>query len=212
VVARKRAARPHDALPVLGQPPPVRERADAARNRELILKAARKMLKKQPFGEICMDALADTAGVGKGTLYRRFPDRAALVHALLDHDARDLQGRALAGFGLPKNASQVDRALAFLSALFDFTVEHAPLLCEGLRGSNVARFEHPAHAWQRQTISGHLRAAVRSGEIAPLDPIVTAELMLASVAPEVLRWLVSQSPSAGKLKDSILELWRRTLR
>jgi AcrR family transcriptional regulator len=198
------------ALPVVGQTMAPAERADARLNRERILKAARKMLRKG--GEISMDALADEAGVGKGTLYRRFPDRAALVLALLDEDARALQERALAGFDLAADASHVEHAVVFVDALFDFVVDHAALLCDAAAGHRIAnRFEHPSHAWQRQLLAAHLRAAARAGEIPALEPEVAAEMLLAWTSPDLLRWLVAQAPAAV-VKRQLVDLMRRVLR
>jgi AcrR family transcriptional regulator len=57
-------------------------RADARRNRELILSAARDVfVERGPNAPL--DEVAARAGVGIGTLYRRFPDRAALLHAVV---------------------------------------------------------------------------------------------------------------------------------
>src|SRR5262249_17388381 len=117
-------------LPILGQALPVAERADAARNRVAILDAARRLLKKRPIGEICMDELAEAAGVGKGTLYRRFEDRSSLCHALLHDNAMALQAFVLRGFDLPRSASWIERLERLLSALFDFTFDNASLLSE----------------------------------------------------------------------------------
>lgn len=56
-----------------------RPRADAVRNRERILAAAREMFVE--FGsEAPFDEIARRAGVGNATLYRHFPDRSTLVH------------------------------------------------------------------------------------------------------------------------------------
>lgn len=56
-------------------------RADARRNRDLILTAAREAF--STFGpDVSMETIADRAGVGVGTLYRHFVDRAALFHAV----------------------------------------------------------------------------------------------------------------------------------
>jgi AcrR family transcriptional regulator len=57
-------------------------RADARRNRERILAAARDVLVDQG-PDAPLDAIAIAAGVGIGTLYRRFPDRRALVRAVV---------------------------------------------------------------------------------------------------------------------------------
>jgi AcrR family transcriptional regulator len=73
-------------------------RADARRNRDQILAAARDLLVEQGVG-VPMEEVARRAGVGVGTLYRRFPDRLALLRAVsLDtvEQMRDLARSALA--------------------------------------------------------------------------------------------------------------------
>jgi AcrR family transcriptional regulator len=56
-------------------------RQDAQRNRELVLAAAREVYAEQGV-EAPLDVIARRAGVGNATLYRRFPDRAALIEAV----------------------------------------------------------------------------------------------------------------------------------
>src|SRR6187399_897515 len=60
-------------------------RADARRNREQIIAAAGKMfLESGP--DVPMEEIARSAAVGVGTLYRRFPDREALIRAVAQHN------------------------------------------------------------------------------------------------------------------------------
>ena len=63
-------------------------RADARRNREQIIEAARTLfIRTGP--DVPMEEIARAAGVGVGTLYRRFPDRAELIKAVnLDNFTR----------------------------------------------------------------------------------------------------------------------------
>ncbi|MFE6617577.1 TetR/AcrR family transcriptional regulator [Amycolatopsis sp. NPDC057786] len=61
--------------------PETRLRADARRNRDQILAAARAIFAAQG-AEVPMEEIARAAGVGVGTLYRRFPDRDALIRAV----------------------------------------------------------------------------------------------------------------------------------
>jgi len=68
-------------LPIAGQP---RERCDAVRNRRRILAAARELVAQHGAEGLSMNALAAAAGVGKGTIFRRFGDRDGLLYALLD--------------------------------------------------------------------------------------------------------------------------------
>ncbi len=77
-------------LPLLGDPP--RERSDAARNREALLHAAQEIAESCGFDAVTMDAVAARAGVGKGTVFRRFESREGLMGALLNA-SRSLRGR-----------------------------------------------------------------------------------------------------------------------
>jgi AcrR family transcriptional regulator len=74
-----------------------RERADAAHNRRRVLAAAEELFASRGARAVTMEDIARAAGVGKGTLYRRFPDRASIAVALLDEHERALQERLLRG-------------------------------------------------------------------------------------------------------------------
>src|SRR3954465_14428920 len=63
-------------LPLFGEARP--ERADAAENRRKVFAAAEKLFARCDPSTVTMDAVAAAAGVGKGTLFRRFGDRAGL--------------------------------------------------------------------------------------------------------------------------------------
>jgi AcrR family transcriptional regulator len=65
------------AMSTVERPP----RADAARNRERLLTAARELFAKHG-DEIGMEEIAAHAGVGVGTLYRRFPTKDALLNEI----------------------------------------------------------------------------------------------------------------------------------
>ena len=62
------------------------ERGDAARNRALLLDAARRLISDRGADAVTMDDIAAAAGVGKGTVFRRFGSRAGLMMVLLDED------------------------------------------------------------------------------------------------------------------------------
>ena len=71
------------------------KRSDAARNRRRILKTARALFEEKGVTRVTMEEIARTAGVGKGTLYRRFPHKGLLCEALLDEPTRKFQGEVL---------------------------------------------------------------------------------------------------------------------
>src|SRR5215218_4685892 len=129
------------ALPVSEQAP--QERGDAARNRVLLLEAARRLIAERGADAISMDDIAAAAGVGKGTLFRRFGSRAGLMIVLLDEDERVLQQAFL--FGPPPlgpGAPPLDRLLAYGRARIEFVHHHAALLADANRDP-ATRFAPP---------------------------------------------------------------------
>jgi AcrR family transcriptional regulator len=77
--------------------PPAKERVDAARNRAAVLEAAARLFDELGVEAVSMDQVAAAAGVGKGTLFRRFGDKSGLAAALLDTRERVLQEGILRG-------------------------------------------------------------------------------------------------------------------
>src|ERR1700751_2808089 len=96
----------------LGQPRA--ERADAARNRRHLLAVAREMLAGVGADKLTMDGLAEQAGLGKGTVFRRFGSRAGIFRALLEEAESDFQEQVLSGPPpLGPGAAPLDRLIAY---------------------------------------------------------------------------------------------------
>ena len=134
---------PGEPLPVIGAELPVadsepRERADAARNRRRILAAAERLFAEQGVAGVSMDAIAAEASVGKGTLFRRFGDRAGLALALVDERERAFQDECIRG-GPPlgPGADPVDRLVAFGDRLMSHLELNGDLIAEAESGPGV---------------------------------------------------------------------------
>ena len=111
------------------------ERADAARNRRLLLATAREMLTEQGADKLTMDALAERAGLGKGTVFRRFGTRAGIFHALLDDDELDFQQQVLSGPPpLGPGAPALERLIAYGRARTGFLIGHRDIARGALDG------------------------------------------------------------------------------
>lgn len=164
-------------LPVIQ--PAIRERADAVRNRARILDAAGRLFEQNGVHATSMEAIAVAAGVGKGTLFRRFGDRASLVFAVLDTTERAFQDALLHGPPpLGPGASPVERLQAFGAAMLDRLECHGELLLE-VEGC------HPGE-WQRSQPYGLLWVHVRTllEAAAPdLDADYAADALLAALTP-----------------------------
>jgi AcrR family transcriptional regulator len=114
-------------LPLLDDRP--RERSDAARNRAALLRAAQEIAETCGYDAVTMDAVAAQAGVGKGTVFRRFESREGLMGALLDASESEWQASVMSGPPpLGPGAPPMDRLLAFGRSRLDIVLQHADLI------------------------------------------------------------------------------------
>lgn len=167
----------HAGLPRAAGP----ERRDAARNRARVLEAARALFAERGVCEVTMEEISARAGVGKGTLYRRYPNKGLLCQALLDEPTRAFQGEVMRDLAT-SDAGPLDRLELFFWRLISFMEENLELLYGAhLSLSPDDRLSHPAYDWRRWTVLSLLREAVRRGE---LDPALDVEyLATALLAP-----------------------------
>ena len=163
-------------LPLIQDGPPPRERADAARNRLRILEAAARLVDERGIEHVSMEDVACTAGVGTGTLYRRFGDRAGLALALLEEDTREFQNGLIAGPApLGPGAPPAERLRAFGEGYIDLLERHSDLLVAAGAIEADGRGPYALYAT-------HL--AILIAEAAPaLDAPLTARWLLASLGP-----------------------------
>ena len=193
-------------LPVLGQPPP--ERADAARNRRRILEAAERLFKDRGVAGVSMDDVAAEAGVGKGTLYRRFGDKAGLGIAVLDERERELQDAILRGPPpLGPGAPPRKRLKAFVRAYLDYAWRNLELLVVAETGSPGARYRSGVYAGFRRHVEILLM------DVGADDPVLGAELILAPMAGDFLRHLaVERELERDAIRAGLLRLAPRLAR
>ncbi len=117
------AGRADLVLASVGEGP--RLRADAVRNSARLLEVATDLVTLRGAENLTMEAVANGAGVGKGTVFRRFGDRAGLMMALLDSHEQALQERFLTGPPpLGPGAPAVERLRAFGSAVLRHEQAH----------------------------------------------------------------------------------------
>ena len=81
-------------MSTVGLPAPGPMRADARRNRELLLAAALAAFTERGADDTSLEEIARRAGVGIGTLYRHFPGRTALLEAVYTDQVAALCQRA----------------------------------------------------------------------------------------------------------------------
>ncbi len=169
------------------------ERSDAAANRTLILSTAERLFRERGVENVCMAEVAETAGVGKGTLYRRFANKGELCLSLMDAQLAEFQDSMLARFQslTERGVPFLEQLAQFLEGLAEFTENHSPLLLEVARAGMIqerARMNLP-HIWQYITVRALLRSAARNGELVDdLDLDYLGEALLAPLQVDYFRF------------------------
>ncbi|MEO5313759.1 helix-turn-helix domain containing protein [Pseudarthrobacter sp. CC12] len=177
------------------------ERSDAARNRERLLLAARELIEQGGAAALTMDRLAEQAGVGKGTVFRRFGSRAGLMLTLLNDSEAAFQARFL--FGPPPlgpGAPPLDRLIAFGAGRIAYVVEFGELVLAAGNASR-GRFEVPAAAlWDR-----HVEMLLREAGAESPEPWLMAGSLNATLDPERLLHLIREH---GVTCERLAASWR----
>ena len=188
---------------IWGAPQP--ERADAARNRLHLLTTARQMLAEQGAARLTMDGLAERAGLGKGTVFRRFGTRAGIFQALLDDDEREFQERVLAGPPpLGPGAAPLERLIAYGRARAVFLVRRRDIARAALDGSQ------PTPAGRQTPMSQvHIRMLLAQLSLAGADlDMLTIQLAAALDGPVLLYLSSVELADADEVEQRIGQAWQ----
>ena len=185
-------------------PTPFSERADAARNRTRILEAAAALFAERRGPRVTMEQIAAAAGVGKGTLYRRYPDVPSIALALLDKHERELQEQLLRGRPpLGPGAPPAERLAAFYRAMVELLERHGHLALAAETGAH--RFETGAYrAWA-------VHVGVLLAEAGIGDRPALPDALLAPLAPEVFARQRASGLPAKRIAQDLDLLARRAL-
>jgi AcrR family transcriptional regulator len=191
-------------LPVIE--PEAIERTDAARNRARILCTAQRLFAERGASCVSMDDVAEAAGVGKGTLFRRFGSRAALAQAVLSEREGILQEGFIRGEPpLGPGAPPLERLIAFGEARLDMLDSQAELIVSAEVGAG--RFVSAPYAVHR------LHLTLLLSELDPdFEPEFLAETLLAALGADLFIYLrdVRELP-LERIKSGWRGLVRRVL-
>ena len=161
---------------------PHAERADAVRNRRHLLATAREMLAGEGADTLTMDALALRAGLGKGTVFRRFGTRAGIFQA-----------------------PPLDRLIAYGRARIGFLIEHREIARAALDGSQ------PIPAGSQTPLSqAHIRILLGQIPLGPADLDVLAIQLTGALDGPLLLYLSSSdlTGAAAQTGERIAGGWQ----
>ncbi len=193
-------------LPLIGSEPS--ERSDAARNRRKVLEAASRLFECHGAANVSMEAVAAEAGVGKGTLFRRFGDRANLARSVLEAREIELQEGMIRGPApLGPGAPPCERLYAFGRAYLDFLERHSDLILAAEFGSPSLRLVNPVYAMYRT----HVTLLLQQHGVDERAEYL-ADVLLAPLSASTFRYHRDvRGMSVDELGDAYAELCRRVL-
>jgi AcrR family transcriptional regulator len=180
------------------QSPPSELRADAARNRELIIAAAASV-----FAERGLDAataeIAHRAGVGEATLFRRFPTKDDLIDAIIETRMEELAALADAAAADPDPGAALERFMQDL--VRQFSRDRGFFEAAGERCVTDPRFR-PLRERALEAVGRLLKGAQEAGT-------VRRDLSPADISFLAGSALYAMEVSKPGLRD---DLWKRYLR
>ncbi|WP_399941657.1 TetR/AcrR family transcriptional regulator [Streptomyces sp. BBFR25] len=177
------------------------------RSRQAILAAARALVAEEPYEKVTVEAIAARAGVGKQTIYRRWPSKSAVVVAALLALSEDADGQSVT---LPDTGDlRADLGLVMRATVEEFA---DPSFDKLIRALNTEIANDPALAAEyREKLAGpldeakkvRLRSAQKAGQLAPdADLDLVLEVLY---APLFLRWLHRSGPLTATYADSLVD-------
>lgn len=174
-------------------------RADAQRNRQTLLDAALKAFAQDGL-DTSLDAIARTAGVGIGTLYRHFPTREALALAAYQHDVQRLC----------EAAGELLQTLPADTALREWLARFSEYILTKRGMSDVLRsaLADPQPFYAEVDVRGRILSSVTT----LLNRGTTAQLLRSDIDAEVVMlamigvWYVSAEPTTPGQLSRLLDL------
>ncbi|MER7773442.1 TetR/AcrR family transcriptional regulator [Streptomyces sp. NPDC096191] len=177
------------------------------RSRQAILAAARALVTEETYEKVTVEAIAARAGVGKQTIYRRWPSKSAIVVAALLALSEDADGQSVT---LPDTGDlRADLGLVMRATAEEFA---DPSFDKLIRALNTEIANDAALAAEyREKLAGpldeakkaRLRSAQKAGQLAPDADLDLALEML--YAPLFLRWLHRSGPLTAAYADSLVD-------
>lgn len=196
-----------------------RERRDAAEHRQRILDVAQHLFGEQGVDAVSMHQIALAAGIGQGTLYRRYRHKGELCMDLMrERHERfveeiaallDASGTATAlellNSVLVKMVALLEDQVTFLGPIGGTMTRDAQ--CNESDSSRHFSFQQsPWYLWLHELLAGLLTEAVQHKELASLDVPFTVDTMLAVLNPPFYRF---QRLERGFSQERILQGVRR---
>lgn len=203
------------SLDVAGGDSEKRERRDSVANHQHILDVAQTLFREHDPASINMSDIVQAAGIGRGTLYRHFSNKADLCFALMDTRLAQFQDEVLEQLrGLTAvSASPLDKLDTFLEQWVLFTEREIRLLIE-IQKNNPDYFAESSSSsplfWAWATVNGLLETAVSQRLLpANTDTDYLSDALLAPLNARLYDQQRSKGFSPKRISDGIRFILRQ---
>ncbi len=174
---------------------------DKDRKRKEILQAAMRVFARDGYHRAKMEAVAEEAGIGKGTVYEYFKSKTDLFLALHDHMLAELKAFYMKELeGISEPAAMLKRFIEVAFQTFrlwePFFLVFFDYWAEGGRGEQQTLLQtrlREAYAVARQDVAAIIAAGVSDGSFRCDNPVLTAAGILATLDGLVLQWLCDRN-------------------
>jgi len=188
-----------------------RERRDAAEHRRRILSAAKDLFAEHGVDAVAMQQIARAAGVGQGTLYRRYAHKGQLCLDLLADASSHFRKNVYAFLAAPDApAPALDKLDAVLMKLAAFNEDNGALLGAVVDAANgeyrTSMYHSSLYRWLHAVVQALLERAAAEGESLPLDIAYTTDAILAALAIDLYLY---QRHELGFSQERITKALRR---
>lgn len=194
---------------------------DKDRKRREILQAAMQVFAREGYHRARIEAVAEEAGIGKGTVYEYFRSKTDLFIALHDHMLTELKSFYM------KELSEIREPALMLKRFIEvafqtfrlwepFFLVFFDFWAEGGRGQQQALLQtqlRQAYAGSRDDVAAIIASGVQNGSFRRVDPFLTAASILASLDGLVLQWLCDRNAfDLDLMRENLTESTLRSLR
>jgi AcrR family transcriptional regulator len=183
-----------------------KERKDAAEHRRIILEKAHSLFTEHGVDGVSMHQIAKSAGIGQGTLYRRYAHKGELCLDLMQESSQHIYDSIIQYIEENKAQPIKERLAMVLQFCLDFVDKYSNWLvsiqaptCEG-RQSLI--YHSQLYKSLHSLICGLLE------EAASKDPVIAADLILASMTPELFIFMhEDRGYSKEEIKQKLVSIY-----
>lgn len=181
-----------------------------------ILDTAQSLFNKYGVEEVSMHQVAKTAGIGQGTLYRRYPNKGKICFTLMEERIERFMEELDAYL---HDSSEESAALRLRTIMYkvvllineDLEMLRVMLVPARLEDVKDTLDENPPFIYLREQIQSLLELATEQGDMRPIDPVITSILLSTLPRADIILYLRDMGYSADQVAEQYCRSFVDTL-